>query len=48
VLIHALTARLVLKPHSVDIIVASSLIGDILSDLTAAVAGSIGVAPGAN
>lgn len=48
VLIDALAARLVLKPSSVDVIVASNLFGDILSDLAAAVAGSIGVAPSAN
>lgn len=48
VLIDALAARLVLKPGSVDVIVASNLFGDILSDLAAAVAGSIGVAPSAN
>ena len=48
VLIAALAARLVLKPHSVDVIVASNLFGDILSDLAAAAAGSIGVAPSAN
>ena len=48
VLIDALAARLVLKPQSVDVIVASNLFGDILSDLAAAVAGSIGVAPSAN
>src|SRR3954464_527988 len=48
VLIDALAARLVLKPHSVDVIVASNLFGDILSDLVAAVAGSIGVAPSGN
>jgi tartrate dehydrogenase/decarboxylase / D-malate dehydrogenase len=48
VLIDALAARMVLKPHSVDVIVASNLFGDILSDLAAAVAGSIGVAPSAN
>jgi tartrate dehydrogenase/decarboxylase/D-malate dehydrogenase len=48
VLIDALAARLVLKPESVDVIVASNLFGDILSDLAAAVTGSIGVAPSAN
>ena len=48
VLIDALAARLVLKPHSVDVVVASNLFGDILSDLVAGVAGSIGVAPSAN
>lgn len=48
VLIDALAARVVLKPRSIDVIVASNLFGDILSDLAAAVAGSIGVAPSAN
>jgi tartrate dehydrogenase/decarboxylase/D-malate dehydrogenase len=35
-------------PESLDVIVGSNLFGDILSDLTAAVAGSIGIAPAAN
>jgi tartrate dehydrogenase/decarboxylase/D-malate dehydrogenase len=48
VLIDALAARAVLRPDSIDVIVASNLFGDILSDLLAAVAGSIGVAPSAN
>ncbi|TCP54177.1 tartrate dehydrogenase/decarboxylase/D-malate dehydrogenase [Tamaricihabitans halophyticus] len=48
VLIDALAARLVLQPSSVDVIVASNLFGDILSDLAAGVAGSIGVAPSGN
>jgi tartrate dehydrogenase/decarboxylase/D-malate dehydrogenase len=48
VLIDALCARVVQRPDSVDVIVASNLFGDILSDLTAAIAGSIGIAPGAN
>lgn len=48
VLIDALAARMVLAPNSVDVIVASNLFGDILSDLAAAVAGSIGIAPSAN
>jgi tartrate dehydrogenase/decarboxylase/D-malate dehydrogenase len=48
VLIDALAARMVLKPESIDVIVASNLFGDILSDLAAAAAGSIGVAPSAN
>ena len=47
-LIDALAARVVLKPRSLDVIVASNLFGDILSDLAAAVAGSIGVAPSGN
>jgi tartrate dehydrogenase/decarboxylase/D-malate dehydrogenase len=48
VLVDALAARVVLKPLSLDVIVASNLFGDILSDLAAAVAGSIGVAPSGN
>ena len=46
--IDALAAMLVLRPGRFDVIVASNLFGDILSDLVAAVAGSIGVAPSAN
>jgi tartrate dehydrogenase/decarboxylase / D-malate dehydrogenase len=46
--IDALAADLVLRPSRHDVIVASNLFGDILSDLTAAVAGSIGMAPSAN
>ena len=48
VLIDALAARAVLRPETVDVVVASNLFGDILSDLLAAVAGSIGLAPSAN
>ena len=48
VLIDALAARMVLRPASLDVVVASNLFGDILSDLAGAVAGSIGVAPSAN
>ncbi len=39
---------MVLEPGRFDVIVASNLFGDILSDLTAAVAGSIGIAPSAS
>ncbi len=46
--IDALAAMCVLQPRSLDVIVASNLFGDILSDLTAAVAGSIGIAASAN
>jgi tartrate dehydrogenase/decarboxylase/D-malate dehydrogenase len=46
--IDALAAKLVLEPQRFDVIVASNLFGDILSDLAAAVAGSIGIAPSAN
>jgi tartrate dehydrogenase/decarboxylase/D-malate dehydrogenase len=48
VLIDALAAELVLNPDRFDVIVASNLFGDILSDLAGAIAGSIGVAPSAN
>src|SRR3712207_3877242 len=49
-LIHAdaLAARLVLDPKSFDVVVGSNLLGDILSEITAAVSGAIGVAPSAN
>jgi tartrate dehydrogenase/decarboxylase/D-malate dehydrogenase len=48
VLIDALAAAVVLQPSRFDVIVASNLFGDILSDLAAAVAGSIGIAPSGN
>jgi tartrate dehydrogenase/decarboxylase/D-malate dehydrogenase len=44
----ALAARLVLDPGSFDVVVASNLLGDILSEVTAAVSGAIGIAPSAN
>jgi tartrate dehydrogenase/decarboxylase/D-malate dehydrogenase len=47
-LIDALCAKLVLQPQNFDVIVASNLFGDILADVAAAVAGSIGIAPSAN
>ncbi|MFJ6726329.1 tartrate dehydrogenase [Streptomyces sp. NPDC091281] len=46
--IDALAAKLVLAPDRFDVVVASNLFGDILSDLAAALAGSIGIAPAAN
>ncbi|MFJ6572514.1 tartrate dehydrogenase [Streptomyces sp. NPDC091292] len=46
--IDALAAKFVLDPGRFDVVVASNLFGDILSDLAAAVAGSIGIAPSAN
>jgi tartrate dehydrogenase/decarboxylase/D-malate dehydrogenase len=48
VLVDAMAARLVLRPESVDVLVASNLHADILSDLTAALTGGLGVAPSAN
>lgn len=46
--VDAFCAMLVLHPERYDVIVASNLFGDILSDLGAAVAGSVGIAPAAN
>lgn len=46
--IDALAAKFVLAPESIDVVVASNLFGDILSDLGAALAGSIGIAPSAS
>ncbi|WP_329379466.1 tartrate dehydrogenase [Streptomyces sp. NBC_01716] len=46
--IDALAAKFVLAPGRFDVVVASNLFGDILSDLAAALAGSIGIAPAAN
>lgn len=48
VLIDALAARAVRDPRSLDVVVASNLFGDILSDLVAGAVGSIGIAPSAN
>ncbi len=46
--IDILTARFVLTPEWFDVVVASNLFGDILSDLGPACAGSIGIAPSGN
>lgn len=46
--IDILTAHLVRHPDWFDVVVASNLFGDILSDLGPAVVGSIGIAPSAN
>lgn len=46
--IDILTARFVLQPNRFDVVVASNLFGDILSDLGPACAGTIGLAPSAN
>jgi tartrate dehydrogenase/decarboxylase / D-malate dehydrogenase len=46
--VDALVARMVTHPQTIDVIVASNLFGDILTDLGAAVSGSLGLAPGAN
>jgi tartrate dehydrogenase/decarboxylase/D-malate dehydrogenase len=47
-LVDAMTVRMVMKPGSLDTIVATNLHADILSDLAAALAGSLGIAPTGN
>ena len=47
-LVDAMTVRMTLNPKSLDTIVATNLHADILSDLAAALAGSIGIAPTGN
>jgi tartrate dehydrogenase/decarboxylase/D-malate dehydrogenase len=47
-LVDAATARMVKRPTSLDTIVATNLHADILSDLAAALAGSLGIAPTGN
>ncbi len=46
--IDILTAHFVLRPEFFDVVVASNLFGDILSDLGPACTGTIGIAPSAN
>ena len=47
-LVDAMTVRMTLHPETLDTIVATNLHADILSDLAAALAGSIGIAPTSN
>ncbi|WP_019140727.1 tartrate dehydrogenase [Noviherbaspirillum massiliense] len=47
-LVDAVTTRMVLKPQTLDVVVATNLHADILSDLAAALSGSLGIAPTAN
>ncbi|HEV2352513.1 MAG TPA: tartrate dehydrogenase [Terriglobia bacterium] len=47
-LVDAATIHFLKRPESFDVVVASNLFGDILSDLSAAITGSIGLAPSAN
>jgi len=47
-LVDAMTVRMVMQPESLDTIVATNLHADVLSDLAAALAGSLGIAPTAN
>ncbi|MEX2376257.1 MAG: tartrate dehydrogenase [Dehalococcoidia bacterium] len=46
--VDALAAQFVLDPYRFGVVVASNLLGDILTDLGAAITGSIGIAPSAN
>ena len=48
VLVDALAARMVRSPASLDVVVASNLFGDILTDLAAAIQGGMGMAASAN
>ena len=48
ILVDAMTTRMVLQPQSLDVVVASNLHADILSDLAAALSGSLGIAATAN
>jgi tartrate dehydrogenase/decarboxylase / D-malate dehydrogenase len=48
ILVDAVTTVMTLKPRSLDVIVATNLHADILSDLAAALSGSLGIAPTAN
>jgi tartrate dehydrogenase/decarboxylase/D-malate dehydrogenase len=46
--VDALAARMITHPQTLDVILASNLFGDILTDIGSAISGSLGVAPGAN
>ncbi|WP_405815304.1 isocitrate/isopropylmalate family dehydrogenase [Streptomyces sp. NBC_01390] len=48
VLVDAMSAKFVLKPEGLSVVVASNLNADILSDLGSALAGSLGLTAGAN
>ena len=47
-LVDAMTMRMVMRPATIDTVVATNLHADVLSDLAAALAGSLGIAPTAN
>jgi len=47
-LVDAMTTRMVLKPKTLDVVVATNLHADILSDLASALTGSLGLGPTAN
>jgi tartrate dehydrogenase/decarboxylase/D-malate dehydrogenase len=46
--VDAMAARMITHPQTLDVIVASNLFGDILTDIGSAISGSLGVAPGGN
>ncbi|HEY8762259.1 MAG TPA: tartrate dehydrogenase [Candidatus Dormibacteraeota bacterium] len=48
VLVDAMAARMVLRPDTVDVVIGSNLFADILTDLGAAIQGSMGLAASAN
>jgi isocitrate/isopropylmalate dehydrogenase len=48
ILVDSMTARMISEPHAFDTIVATNLHADILSDLAAALSGSLGMAPSSN
>jgi tartrate dehydrogenase/decarboxylase / D-malate dehydrogenase len=47
-LVDAMTTRMVLRPGTLDVVVATNLHADILSDLASALSGSLGLGPTAN
>lgn len=48
ILVDAMTVRMIVKPYSVDTVVGTNIHMDIISDMAAALAGSIGIAPSSN
>ena len=46
--VDALAARMITHPDTLDVIVASNMFGDILTDVGSAISGSLGVGPGGN
>jgi tartrate dehydrogenase/decarboxylase/D-malate dehydrogenase len=46
--VDALAARMISHPQTIDVIVASNLFGDILTDIGSAISGSLGIGPSGN
>ena len=46
--VDAIAARMITHPDTLDVIVASNMFGDILTDIGSAISGSLGVGPGGN